>query len=462
MKRTAIALGAVLLCAPQARARNICEILKQKGVLSDVEYNECLAEQEKDEVKTEKKAQEVVASKWPKWLDMLTPFGDLRMRQEGFYENGLIANNRWRIRARVGLNVVPTDEVSATFRLASGNPNDPISTNQTFTQEFTRKPFNLDWAYLTLKPSHTIGIDPGWVSITGGKFGVPLYRVSELVWDDDLSPEGASETVNFWDRKEGFLRGVRLNLEQWVVNQVSTQSDPAMYGAQLVTDTALGSVGTWSLAFGDYYWDHMNQVARTALNPSSSAFNSALENSNALSLMGNNTVLAFSEGFNVLNWSTEADFSNPFGVGIPAGVFGDFVYNTRADGRNTGLYVGFGLGKAQRDWYHDSLREVGDWGLSYTYLWVEQNSTVSIFTYSDLSYIQQQAQQLGGTNVIASILRFDYLLFPNFQLTAKVHFINALDPGIAVATTTSGPVTFTSLNGNSTLVRTQFDATLRF
>src|SRR4029453_13292728 len=75
----------------------------------------------------------------------------------------------------------------------SGNPNDPISTNQTFTGDFTRKNINLDWAYITLTPGKTFGIRPGLVSLTGGKFAVPQFRVGELIWDDDLSVEGFSQ-----------------------------------------------------------------------------------------------------------------------------------------------------------------------------------------------------------------------------------------------------------------------------
>jgi hypothetical protein len=44
------------------------------------------------------------------------------------------------------------------------------------------------------------------------------------------------------------------------------------------------------------------------------------------------------------------------------------------------------------------------------------------------------------------------VLFPNFQLTAKAHFINALDRGDSNA----------NLDGNATLVRTQLDAVLKF
>ena len=72
---------------------------------------------------------------------------------------------------------------------------------------------------------------------------------------------------------------------------------------------------------------------------------------------------------------------------------------------------------------------------------------------------QKNVQQKGSTNVTGSIIRFDYELFPNFQLTAKSHFINALDPGIA---TTNNGNSGKPLIGNSTLTRLQLDAVLKF
>ena len=75
-----------------------------------------------------------------------------------------------------------------------------------------------------------------------------------------------------------------------------------------------------------------------------------------------------------------------------------------------------------------------------------------MFSYSDLDYVTSSGTQKGSTNVQASILRFDYELFPNFQLTAKAHFVNVLDRSEANA----------NLNGNATLVRTQLDAVLKF
>ena len=49
-------------------------------------------------------------------------------------------------------------------------------------------------------------------------------------------------------------------------------------------------------------------------------------------------------------------------------------------------------------------------------------------------------------------MRGDYVLFPNFQLTAKGSFINALDKSEANA----------KLDHNRTLFRMQLDAQLKF
>jgi len=149
----------------------------------------------------------------------------------------------------------------------------------------------------------------------------------------------------------------------------------------------------------------------------------------------------------------------PFGdirVREPAGLFGDVAYNTLADGHNTGLYVGVGVGKAGKDWYRDTLKNQGDWGLSYTYAWVEKDAVLSIFSFSDINEFStapakagsSRPTQKGGTNLMAHIPRFDYVLLPNLQLTAKAYIENVLDRKLSNA----------ALTGNPTLVRMQLDA----
>src|SRR5205814_6407977 len=132
-------------------------------------------EQTAEETKTAT-AEVKKATELPDWLKRTTVFGDVRARHEGFYHQAtkdktpVGARNRERVRARLGVRVAFSDELSATIRGASGNSNDPISTNETLTGNFNRKNFNLDWAYLTFTPGATFGIRPGAVSVNAGKF----------------------------------------------------------------------------------------------------------------------------------------------------------------------------------------------------------------------------------------------------------------------------------------------------
>ena len=493
---TAVVIGGVAWADDSLSARGLGEILVRKGLITREELQDALEETKKDRAAEAARPQEreqgqaaeaapaeatkqtqaaeasrleAIEAKLPKWLAMLTPFGDLRLRDEGFYQDELHARNRGRFRARLGLTVAPSDEVSATFRLASGNPNDPISNNQTFDSAFTKKPVNFDWAYITLKPTKTIGLDRPWLTVTAGKFGVNAYRPSELVWDEDVAVEGATEMLDLFERRQGFLHSVRVSAFQWIVDEVANGGDPWIPGGQVVVDMAPSERSAWTLALADYEYVHINEVAAKFLNPftdpptnskPNSSFNSQLANSNSVVRDANGKILRYKDGFNILNLSTELNASDPFGMHLPAGLFGDFAYNTQANGRNVGLYAGAGIGNAGKDWYRDTLRNPGDWGVSYTYAWVEKDSVLSIFTFSDINEFSTRPAksgaarptQKGGTNLGVHIVRIDYVLFPNLQLTAKAYIENVLERKISDA----------ALTGNPTLVRTQLDAMLRF
>lgn len=457
----AVALALGLLSSSEAMAKDLTDILLEKGVISQEDLDKARAE-EKQKTAAEESRRDAVAAKIPAWLSMLTPFGDLRLREEGFYENNYHARNRFRIRARLGLTANVTDEISGTFRLATGNANDPISTNQTLDQTFTRKSINLDWAYLTMKPGKTFHIEPGWITINAGKMPITgAYRVSELVWDDDLAPEGATETLNLFEQRTGFVKSFRVNGYQWVIDELAADGDPWMGGAQAVADMAPSANTSWSIALANYSFLNINKVAQKYLNQynnpptntqANSSYNSQLAKSNSFRTDANGLITGYARAFNVLNLSTELNATNPLNLGIPAGIFADVACNTYTTDQNVGFYVGAGIGKAGKDWYHDSLKNPGDWGMSYTFARVEKDAVLSLFSYSDIDYSSPTATQKGSTNVQAHILRLDYELFTNFQLTAKAEFINALDMSDANV----------RLGSNSTLVRTQLDAVLKF
>ena len=86
--------------------------------------------------------------------------GDFRLRDEPFFGgpvNNSQVRNRERFRLRFNANVKLNDDISGGFALASGDINDPISTNQTANQYYTRKPFLLDRAFtLSIKRTRSL------------------------------------------------------------------------------------------------------------------------------------------------------------------------------------------------------------------------------------------------------------------------------------------------------------------
>src|SRR6266851_4216263 len=125
--------------------------------------------------------------------------GDMRVRDEPFIGGPCTATNcdsqvrnRMRFRLRFNANVKLNDDISGGFSLASGDLNDPISTNQTTNQFYTRKAFAIDRAFINYRPHY---FKP--LTLTGGKFAYPWYN-TELLWDKDLNPDGLAQTLS-WD-----------------------------------------------------------------------------------------------------------------------------------------------------------------------------------------------------------------------------------------------------------------------
>lgn len=168
----------------------------------------------------------------PKWVDKVNPFFDLRVRYEGDqFPNGNDASgafpnfnaintglpfdttgnqfapqlnadqnrNQFRLRARFGMDINMGENFTSGFRVATGQNNSPVSTNQSMglansaTQgqggNFSKYAIWLDRAFLRYdagkennKPGLTF-----WV----GRFDNPFFS-TPLIWDDDLGFDGAA------------------------------------------------------------------------------------------------------------------------------------------------------------------------------------------------------------------------------------------------------------------------------
>jgi hypothetical protein len=120
--------------------------------------------------------------------------GDIRLRAEPFFggpADESLDRARARVRARFNAFADLGPQFRAGLTLASGDVNDPTTTNQTLTGFYTRKAVALDQAFVEFTPNQFKSL-----TVIGGKFHYPWYN-TELTWDKDLNPEGAAETLGF-------------------------------------------------------------------------------------------------------------------------------------------------------------------------------------------------------------------------------------------------------------------------
>jgi hypothetical protein len=375
----------------------------------------------------------------PDWLDRTTVFGDVRYRHEGFYHQPratgqvVTARNRERIRARLGVRVAFSDELSATIRGASGSVNDPISTNETLTGDFTRKSFNLDWAYLTFSPGKSFGLRPGVATLTAGKFPNPIFRVDELVFDEDLSAEGLSETVQLLGRPIGPLDQVKVHALQWTFAEIANEQDGWMFGGQVNPSLHLGNVQL-EAGLGQYWWLNPDLIAQ-ALSRNTTAFTSSgapVANSGFNSALGNTNLLVtktiqpptpkggkkpasftaitgYRSGFDQSNVTLQATIPNVVAA-QPLRFWFDWVHNWLAASDDAyGWQGGIRLGQTKAK---------GDWSVYGFYEHLGQEATISSFTWSDFGN--------GGTNQAGPGIGIDYQLLGPLTVSAKSSFTNSI------------------------------------
>src|SRR5262249_15561967 len=220
---------------------------------------------------------------------------------------------------------------------------------------------NLDWAFFTFTPGQTFNIRPGVFSLTAGKFPNPFFKTDEMVFDEDLSLEGASETFQFLDKPHGPLDQVKLHLEEWTFAEVANAPDGWMFGGQINPTWHFGNV-QFEAGLGQYYWLNANLIAQS-LSKNTTAFtstgapvanpnfNSSLANTNLLIVKniqpptpaGGKKPAAFTaitgyqSGFNQTNLVMSGTIPNVL-FSQPLKLWMDYVHNWQAGGpRQDGL-----------------------------------------------------------------------------------------------------------------------------
>ena len=195
----------------------------------------------------------------------LTFSGDFRLREDALFggpSDRSLDQNQQDYRLRFNIDMQLSDDFSGGFTLASGNINDPTSTNQTLTGFYARKPIALDRLFLSYRPGQFKAL-----SLVAGKFTYPWYN-TELTWDKDLNPEGFGQTLNFKLDSTPVLKRIALVGFELPFGQVAGVSlrdksltQTATYGGQFQTEWQLASWLNLTAYSGFYNFHNADPMA---------------------------------------------------------------------------------------------------------------------------------------------------------------------------------------------------------
>ncbi len=336
--------------------------------------------------------------------------GDVRLRAEPTFGGPSDRSQdrfRERIRLRFNAEARLNDQLKGGFSFASGDLNNPISTNQTANQYATRKPIAIDRAYATYRPNWFRSL-----TLTGGKFAYPWFN-TELVWDKDLNPEGAAETLAF-NVETPILKKISLVGFQlpFAENRRTAANDKSLYntmvyGEQLQTFWQLGSRIKLSAYTSFYDWKYADSIAFSVATINSAAPDNGLLalNSNALqnsiatvtvtnSVTGAKTITSaqFASKFGILDSLAQFEIQTPY-ERWPIMFVGDFVLNTRAC-ENVPNIPAAAVFSAPCDsharhayWLEARMGRTdrkGDWQFGYTRFMIEREAIIGAFNYSEI------------------------------------------------------------------------------
>ncbi len=408
----------------------------------------------------------------PAWTKRLHLSGDIRVRYEGdFYPAGNdntgafpnfnaintgspfdvsnISNpnlpaelnadqnrNRFRFRARLGLDANLGEDFTAGLRLATGDTSTPVSPNATFGGgggDFSKYAIWVDRAWIKYNP---IDNDHGYLSASIGRFENPFFA-SDLIFYSDLNLDGAvvQGKINIGSGITPFLTAGAFPVFNTDLNLASNQTakysstDKYLYAAQAGVDWKLPRES--SVKLGVAYYD-FNNVAGVLSSPCTVVNADTICDSDAsrpsFAQKGNTYIplrqivptsdnqfgttnlfqyYGLASGFRELAVTGRADLGNydPFHIVLD----GEFVENLEFNkasinavavnnrgavpaGGTIGAVAGGNLGYFARATFGSpSLERRWDWNVNFGYRYVETDAVMDALNDSDFG--------LGGTNL---------------------------------------------------------------
>jgi cell division septum initiation protein DivIVA len=182
--------------------------------------------------------------------------GDIRVRGESFFQDGVADRNRGRVRIRFGVDGKLNEDFVGGFALATGSLGDPTTTNETFTNFFDRKTIGLDRGYITYNP-----LAHKWLSLTGGKFAYAWNR-TQVTGDPDINPEGFNEKFS-WDLKTPGVKNFTVQFMQLLFNEATGGTDSYALGGQVSGKLQLGRLTT-TPSFMAIKWNNPDSILQAS------------------------------------------------------------------------------------------------------------------------------------------------------------------------------------------------------
>ncbi|MED7666287.1 hypothetical protein GXB78_03560 [Pseudomonas moraviensis subsp. stanleyae] len=445
----------------------------------------------RDQIRDQVKAEVMATAKqenwaapntFPDWASRISFDGDIRLRDESRYYSGNNSNeivdfaklnnngpydvnpnsstslppllntredreNLFRLRARLGMKAVISEEWTAGIRIGTGSDNNPVSTTQNLGGGFAKKDIWLDQGYLTWKPMDEL-------TLTGGRFANP-FMSTDMLYSNDLNFDGVAAIFDHkLNRDWGVFGTVGAFPVDYTNDTTSSngfdkeESDNKwLYGAQLGAKWAINSNNRLKGALAYYRFDDIQGQRSSPCEPWAGAPGCDSDGTRAAFMQKGNSVfllrditpnplnpsatpqpqfVGLASEFNLLDLNVvwDADLPQDFKLRSQ----GNYIHNLSYDEgdmrkRSAGQIVNnldssgeiesganawmvqFTLGNAL------DLKRKGDWNLFAGYKYIQPDALPDGF--NDSSF------HLGGTNAKGYFMGGNYGLAKNVSATGR-------------------------------------------
>lgn len=295
------------------------------------------------------------------WADKVTIKGDMRFRFDQIDQEGKDVRDRARIRARLGAYGKVTPELDTGIELSTTEDGDPVSSNQTLGNHLDRENAYFDLAYFDYHPEPIPG-----TRVVAGKMENPFIKVSDLMWDNDLNPEGVALKIKS-EREDSGL-ALFLNGGSFWIQERKDADETMLYGGQAGLKVNLDETTYVQAGAGYFLYDNIEGVTVLNSDITKGQGNSVEKITDEVS--GEVTEARYLNGYEITEIFAEAGCD----VGIPVTVYGNYVVNSDADDEDTGYLAGFRLGKT---------KDPGSVDFDYNYRSLDKDAVVGAFSDSD-------------------------------------------------------------------------------